>query len=97
MSIIAGRLGAYAGAAALVVGLSLGSVSTAHAAPKGFCKAYANAAVHQFHRNLVKQCGYAGWRWHGWRKGHYNWCRQTSKAVAMSERVARWNMLGNCW
>ena len=68
----------------------------ANAAPIGFCDRYANAAVSQYSKNLNKGCGYAGWRWHAWRKGHYNWCRGTNKAAARSERFTRWAMLKQC-
>ncbi|MCH9808150.1 MAG: hypothetical protein K0U74_10480 [Alphaproteobacteria bacterium] len=71
--------------------------TTAQAAPPGFCHKYAKAAVHQNHRNIIKGCGYSGWRWHAWYQGHYKWCRSTSKGFARSERVNRFILLKQCW
>lgn len=84
-------LGLLAFAASTVI------ATTVQAAPAGFCHKYAKAAVHQNHRNVIKGCGYAGWRWHGWYQGHYKWCRSTSKGVARSERVNRFIQLKQCW
>ena len=81
----------------LAVTVSCLAATSASATSPGFCEGYAKSAVHQYNRNIVKGCGYAGWRWHAWYKGHYQWCRSTSKHFARSERIQRFVMLKQCW
>jgi hypothetical protein len=63
--------------------------TTALAAPKEYCQAYAQAAVNQYTAMDAQNIGCTGFRWHNWYDGHYQWCRSTSKAAAMSEAITR--------
>ena len=66
------------------------AVSTAaSAAPKQFCKTYAQLAVNSYNQMRTLQLGCTGPRWHDWYDGHYRWCRSTSKEAAQSETFVR--------
>lgn len=86
------RLSAVAIAAMLAVSVTAPS---AQAAPKHFCKSYAKIAVKQNKRNFWNGCGFHGWRWHGFKKGHYSWCRNVPAWKATTERFKRESMLHN--
>jgi hypothetical protein len=69
--------------------------TTAMAASKADCRVYANLAVTQYVRMQNGNLGCAGFRWHNWYDGHYNWCRSTSKASMRSEALVRAQTLFN--
>ena len=75
----------------IVVAATLGTVvaSSAIAAPKQFCRTYAQTAVNSFNQMRTLQLACTGPRWHDWYDGHYRWCRSTSKESAASETLAR--------
>ena len=63
--------------------------TSAMAAPKDFCRTYAKVAVSQSNMAQNQNLGCAGFRWHNWYDGHYQWCPSTSKAAATSETIVR--------
>jgi hypothetical protein len=69
--------------------LGVVGVSAASAAPKEFCRIYANSAVNQANRMNALQIGCFGFRWHNWYDGHYQWCRSASIDSARSETMVR--------
>ena len=76
---------------ALIVAAVLGIAvaPSAMAAPKDFCKLYANVAVNQSNSMNAAHLGCFGFRWHNWYDGHYQWCRSTSIESARSEALVR--------
>jgi len=86
------------GLIAVATVMGLGVTTTAMAASKADCRAYANLAVTQYGRMQALNLGCTGFRWHNWYDGHYQWCRSTSKASARSEAIVRQRALftGQC-
>jgi hypothetical protein len=72
---------------AAVAGLA--ATGSALGAPQQFCQAYAQTAVNQYNAMAAQNIGCAGFRWHNWYDGHYQWCRSTSKVSAQSEALTR--------
>ncbi len=83
-------------AACLATPVLVAGAGNANAAGKAFCHGYANTAVFQHRLNKQRGCGYMGFRWHGWKKGHYAWCRGVPAWKAGSERGKRWRLLNVC-
>ncbi len=76
-------------ALAIVAILGMAIAPSAMAAPKDFCRTYAKVAVNQSNQAQAQNLGCTGFRWHNWYDGHYQWCRDVSKAAATSEMIVR--------
>jgi len=75
------------------------AASTAQAAPPGFCRAYANAALNQVRAALaIPRCrgGMEGARWSSDFRVHYDWCLGASEPAAAGEREARTIHIRRC-
>jgi hypothetical protein len=85
--------------AALGAALALVTASTADAAPPGFCRDYANAALNQVRAALsIPGCrgGMEGARWSADFRVHVDWCLRASAVAAEDERGARTAHLRRC-
>ena len=75
------------------------SVMTAQAAPPGYCREYARAALNQVRTALATppcQAGLQGPRWSANFRVHFDWCLGASYPVVQSERGARTGYLRAC-
>jgi hypothetical protein len=75
------------------------AVSGAQAAPPGFCRGYANAALNQVRAALaIPRCrgGMEGARWSSDFHVHYDWCLGASPGAAAEEREARTIHIRRC-
>ena len=73
--------------------------ASAQAAPPGFCRGYANAALNQVRAALsIPGCrgGMEGSRWSADFRVHYDWCLGASPGAAEEERAARTGHLRRC-
>jgi len=61
-----------------------------------FCNSYSQKAVNQQQKNLQKNCGLSGGRWHLNYNKHNNWCMGAPKSKANSEHKIRKNKLNQC-
>jgi hypothetical protein len=80
-------------------GVLLGMTASAPAAPPGFCRTYANAAVNQVRGALsIPRCraGMEGTRWSTEFRVHYDWCLGVSPEAAAGERAARTEYIQRC-
>ena len=70
----------------------------AQAAPEGFCRDYATAAVRQVEAaRSVPACNRGtGARWTTDFKVHFDWCRGAAPEAVEAERGARTNWLRSC-
>jgi hypothetical protein len=70
----------------------------AQAAPPGFCRDYAAAAVRQVElARAIPACNRgAGPRWTTDYKVHFDWCLGAAPGVVEAERAARTNWLRSC-
>ena len=71
---------------------------TAYAAPPGFCRDYARAAVRQVElARSVPACNRGtGPRWTTDYRVHYGWCLGAAAAAVEAERTARTNWIRSC-
>jgi hypothetical protein len=75
------------------------AASTAQAAPPGFCRDYARAALNQVRGSLaIPRCrgGMEGARWSADFRVHYDWCLGASPGAAAEEREARTIHIRRC-
>jgi hypothetical protein len=81
-------------------GLALAmAASSAQAAPPGFCREYANAALNQVRGALaIPRCrrGMEGNRWSSDFRVHYDWCLGNSPEAAAGERAVRTEHIRTC-
>ena len=73
-------------------------LSTAQAAPAGFCRDYATAAVRQVElARSIPACNRgAGPRWTADYRVHFDWCLGAAPGAVEAERATRTNWLRNC-
>lgn len=80
-------------AAILIAGVTFAATS-AQAASPAFCQTYAQQAVWAESENIADACGFTGARWSFDFGGHFAWCLNVSKAMAIAERNARkWSLI----
>jgi hypothetical protein len=74
------------------------TISAAQAAPDGFCRDYARAAVRQVEvARAVRACDRGtGPRWTTDYRVHFDWCLGAPIPAVESERHARTNWIRNC-
>jgi hypothetical protein len=75
------------------------AVLSAQAAPPGFCRDYANAALNQVRGALaIPRCrrGMEGTRWSSNFRVHYDWCLGASPEAAAGERAVRTEHIRTC-
>jgi len=75
------------------------AATTAQAAPPGFCRDYARAALNQVRGALaIPRCrrGMEGSRWSADFRVHYDWCLGASAEAAAGERAVRTEHIRTC-
>ncbi len=90
--------GMTAGVLGVGVVLAL-AASSAQAAPPGFCREYARAALNQVRGALaIPRCrrGMEGARWSADFRVHYDWCLGATPDAAAGERAVRTEHIRTC-
>jgi len=80
------------------VGASMAIASTVQAAPRGFCRDYAAAAVRQVEvARSTPACNRGvGARWTTNYRVHFDWCLGAPPGAVETERAARTNWIRSC-
>ncbi len=80
------------------LGVSMTIISTVQAAPAGFCRDYATAAVRQvgIARSTPACNRGTGARWTTDYRVHFNWCLGAAPDAIEAERGARTNWIRSC-